>query len=346
MASHPEIFKKPKGLIKMSLAQVIEHRHRGRPHPAHQGASIDLVWIEGGSFTMGSDKHYPEEAPAHRASVDGFWVDRHPVTNEEFAFFVRDTGYVTLAERAPSAADYPDAKPEMLVPASVVFEPPKHVVDMRNHLNWWTYVPGADWRHPQGPRSSLSGKAQHPVVHVAYEDAAAYASWAGKDLPTEAEWEFAARGGLDGAEYAWGDELEPDGRIMANTWHGEFPYQNLERHGFNRTSPVYAFPPNGYGLLDMIGNVWEWTSDWYAAKHKAAGSCCEGAHNPHGGPREQSFDPNVPQMQIPRKVMKGGSHLCAPNYCRRYRPAARMAQPIDTATSHLGFRCVVRGARH
>jgi formylglycine-generating enzyme required for sulfatase activity len=180
-------------------------------------------------------------------------------------------------------------------------------------------------------------------VHVAYEDAAAYASWAGKELPTEAQWEYAARGGLDGADFAWGDELSPGGKIMANTWQGEFPIENLETHGFRGTSPVFAFPPNGYGLLDMIGNAWEWTSDWYSAKHAAAPSCCERARNPRGGERDQSYDPREPGMKIPRKVMKGGSHLCAPNYCQRYRPAARMAQPVDTSTSHLGFRCVVAG---
>jgi formylglycine-generating enzyme required for sulfatase activity len=343
MKGHPEIFKKQKGLLQMTLAQIVEHRHRAHHRNAGQGSSVDLVWIEGGSFKMGSDRHYPEEAPAHAVTVDGFWIDRHPVTNEEFAYFVRAAEYLTVAERTPNIADYPGAKAEMLVPASVVFLPPKHAVEMGNHFNWWTYVPGASWRHPQGPGSTLSGKAQHPVVHVAYEDVAAYASWAGKDLPTEAEWEFAARGGLEGAEYAWGDEREPEGRIMANTWHGEFPRENLERHGFNRTSPVFAFPPNGYGLLDMIGNVWEWTSDWYSSQHKAAASCCEGAHNPRGGLRETSHDPRDPASKIPRKVMKGGSHLCAENYCRRYRPAARMAQPIDTSTSHLGFRCVVRG---
>ena len=308
-------------------------------------AHRDMVWIEGGSFIMGSDHHYAEEAPAHAVTVDGFFIDRNPVTNEEFSRFVHETRHVTLAERAPDPADYPDALPGMLVPASVVFRKPKAAVDMGNHYNWWTYVPGANWRHPEGPRSTLKGKAKHPVVHVAYEDAVAYAQWAGKDLPTEAEWEYAARGGLDQAEYAWGAEFMPQGRVMANTWQGDFPYRNSRTDGFETTSPVGAFPANGYGLRDMIGNVWEWTSDWYSAHHEAEGSCCKGLHNPHGGDREASCDPLTRNVKIPRKVMKGGSFLCAPNYCRRYRPAARMAQPIDTATCHLGFRCVVRAPR-
>jgi uncharacterized membrane protein len=215
---------------------------------------------------------------------------------------------------------------------------------MNNHLNWWRYVPGANWRHPLGPRSSLSGRAKDPVVHIAYEDAEAYAAWAGKDLPTEVEWEFAARGGLDGADYAWGDELTSSGVIMANTWQGEFPYVDKAEDGFSGTSPVGSFPPNGYGLFDMIGNVWEWTTDWYQARHKANPSCCEGAHKARGGTADESYDPHMPNVKILRKVTKGGSYLCAPNYCQRYRPAARMAQPIDTATCHLGFRCIVRNS--
>ncbi|HEY1981996.1 MAG TPA: formylglycine-generating enzyme family protein [Xanthobacteraceae bacterium] len=298
-----------------------------------------MVWIAGRSFLMGSDRHYPEEAPAHRVSVDGFWIDRSAVTNDDFARFVAATGHVTLAERAARAEDYPGAKPELLVPASVVFQQPKRRVDMSNVHNWWSYVPGANWRHPRGPQSSISAIGDHPVVHVACEDAEAYAAWAGKALPTEAEWEFAARGGLDGADYAWGDEMKPGGRSMANTWHGEFPHQNLLPR---RPGPVAvgSYPPNGYGLVDMIGNCWEWTADWYQEHAKAAGDCC-GASNPRGGLRDASIDPHDPAA-IPRRVMKGGSYLCAPNYCQRYRPAARMAQPIDTATCHVGFRCVVR----
>jgi len=300
----------------------------------------DMVWIPGGTFLMGSDHHYPEEAPTHRVSVGGLWMDRHTVTNAEFAHFVRKTGYLTVAEQAPDPADYPGAKPELLVPASTVFRQPPHRVDLGNHYNWWTYVPGANWRHPQGPGSSVKKKPDHPVVHVAWDDVEAYAAWAGKQLPTEAEWEFAARGGLDAAEFAWGEEFTPEGRWMANTWQGEFPIHNTKQDGYAGTAPVGSYPANGYGLLDMIGNVWEWTTDWYQTHGGIADACCTVA-NPRGGTRHRSADPNDP-VGVPRKVMKGGSHLCAPNYCRRYRPAARMAQPIDTATSHLGFRCIVR----
>ena len=299
-----------------------------------------MAWIEGRTFLMGSDRHYPEEAPAHRVTVDSFWIDRFLVTNADFARFVADTGYVTLAEKPPRAEDYPGAQPDMLVAASVVFRKPTQRVQLDNVYNWWTYVPGADWRHPRGPRSSIRDAAHHPVLHIAYEDAEAYAVWAGKSLPTEAEWEFAARGGYEGAEFAWGDEVRPGGKSMANTWHGEFPHRDLSPRGRAGTTAVGSYPPNGYGLYDMIGNCWEWTSDWYQEHRKAAGDCC-GATNPHGGFRETSVDPRDP-AKIPRKVMKGGSYLCAANYCRRYRPAARMAQPTDTATCHLGFRCVVR----
>lgn len=300
----------------------------------------DMVWIPGGTFRMGSDDHYPEEAPAHHVGVDGFWIDRHTVTNAEFARFVAKSGYVTVAERAPDSADYPGAKPELLIPASTVFRQPPHRVDLGNQYNWWTYVPGAQWRHPQGPGSSVKKRPDHPVVQVAWADVEAYAAWAGKELPSEAEWEFAARGGLDGAEFAWGDELNPGGRWMANTWQGEFPIHNTRQDGYEGTAPVGSFPPNGYGLLDMIGNVWEWTTDWYQTHAEIAHACCT-VENPRGGERHRSVDPNDP-VRVARKVMKGGSHLCAPNYCRRYRPAARMPQPIDTATSHLGFRCIVR----
>ena len=300
-----------------------------------------MVWIPGGTFLMGSNDHYPEEAPVHSATVSGFWIDSTPVTNAEFRRFVKATGHVTVAERAPDPALYPGAKPEMLVPASVVFRKTCRPVDLRNPYSWWTYVPGADWRHPEGPTSTLHGRERHPVVHVAYADVEAYLAWAGKSLPTEAEWEFAARGGLEGAEYAWGNELTPRGRHQANTWQGDFPHQNLLADGFEGTSPVGSFPPNGYGLYDMIGNVWEWTSDWYRAHSEAVDGCCAGIAE-RDADRERSIDPRMPTVRIPRKMMKGGSHLCAPNYCRRYRPAARMAQPIDTSTCHLGFRGVVR----
>ena len=302
-----------------------------------------MIPVSGGTFRMGSNKHYAEEAPVHRVTVGDFRIDRHPVTNHQFKEFVRATGHVTFAEIAPDPKDYPGALPHMLYAGSLVFTPTEHPVDLRDWSQWWMFLKGADWRHPYGPDSNIDGLDDHPVVHIAHSDALAYARWAGKDLPTEAEWEFAARGGLDAAEFAWGEEFTPGNRHMANTWQGEFPRQNLNHDGFERTSPVTAFPPNGYGVHDMIGNVWEWTSDWYSSRHEAdAPKACCIPENPRGGREEASYDPRQPNIRIPCKVLKGGSHLCAPNYCRRYRPAARHAQPIDTSTSHIGFRCIVR----
>lgn len=303
-----------------------------------------MAWISAGAFLMGSDRHYPEEAPAHQVAVDGFWMDHSAVTNLEFQRFVERTGYVTLVERPVNAVDYPGAKPELLQPSSIVFKKAPHGTGLGDHNNWWIYVPGANWRHPRGPSSTIKGLENHPVVHVAFEDAEAYAKWAGKELPTEAEWEFAARGGLDGAEYVWGEEFTPAGRHMANTWQGEFPWQNRFEDGYEWTAPVGSFPANGYGLHEMAGNVWEWTTDWYQEHEKIDSPCCT-LHNPRGAERDASYDPRETEIKIPRKVMKGGSYLCAPNYCQRYRPAARMSQPIDTATCHLGFRCIVRRGR-
>jgi formylglycine-generating enzyme required for sulfatase activity len=305
-----------------------------------------MVFVPGGTFRMGSDRHYSEEAPAHHVSVSGYWIDPTPVTNRQFRKFVNATHYITVAEIKPDEADYPGALPHMLKAGSLVFTPPKHAVDLRDWSQWWNFKFGANWRRPYGPRSSISGMDDHPVVHVAYRDAEAYAKWAGKELPTEAEWEFAARGGLEDAEFAWGDEFMPGGKHMANTWQGDFPHHNLADH-YERTSPVMAFPPNGYAVCDMIGNVWEWTSDWWSTKHEAdaAKACCV-PENPRGAREESSYDPCQPQIKIPRKVLKGGSHLCAPNYCRRYRPAARHAEPVDTSTSHVGFRCIVRERSH
>src|SRR5438128_6291144 len=266
-------------------------------------------------------------------------MDRTPVTNRQFRKFVNATGYVTFAEITPDAKDYPGALPHMLKAGSLVFTPPKRAVDLRNWGQWWTFKFDANWSRPYGPRSNISGLDDHPVVHVAYRDVEAYAKWAGKQLPTEAEWEFAARGGLDGAEYAWGAEFMPGGRHLANTWQGEFPWQNLLEDGYEWTAPVGSFPPNGYGLYEMAGNVWEWTTDWYQDHGKIKKACCT-LDNPRGGDPEHSHDPRTLNIRIPRKVMKGGSYLCAPNYCRRYRPAARMPQAIDTSTCHLGFRCM------
>ena len=319
------------------VTRVQPRQGRAREIAARDG----MIWVSGGTFRMGSDKHYAEEAPAHRVTVDGFWIDRTPVTNRQFQKFIRATGHLTVAEIAPDPKDYPGALPHMLKPGSLVFAPPSHPVDLSDWSQWWGFKFGATWRRPYGPRSSIAGLDDHPVVHVAYRDAEAYAHWAGKELPTEAEWEFAARGGLDGAEFAWGDELAPGARHMANTWQGAFPHENLQLDGFGRTSPVRAFPPNGHGIYDMIGNVWEWTSDWYSPRHlrDAASPCCVPV-NPRGGRESESYDPRLPDIRISRKVLKGGSHLCAPNYCRRYRPAARHAEPVDTSTSHVGFRCV------
>jgi sulfatase modifying factor 1 len=300
-----------------------------------------MIWMSGGTFLMGSENFYPEEGPVHPVTVDGFWIDRYTVTNAQFQAFVEATGYVTVAERPPDPKNYPGADPELLVPGSAVFQKSAGPVDL-SFPSWWAYVPGANWRHPEGPESTLEGREQHPVVHVAYEDAEAYAAWAGKELPTEAQWEYAARGGLEGAIYPWGNEFAPGGRLMANTWQGEFPWQNLCLDGYESTAPVGSFQPNGYGLYDMAGNVWEWTSDWYQPRHPARASkpCCIPV-NPRGATREQSLDLMASQSSIPRKVLKGGSFLCAPNYCLRYRPAARIPETIDTSTCHIGFRCVI-----
>ena len=292
----------------------------------------NMVWIPEGEFLMGSEQFYPEERPVRRVSVDGFWMDEHPVTVAEFRRFVKATGYVTWAEVAPDAADYPGAEPEMLVPGSLVFQPTQGPVDLNDYRNWWTWMPGAQWRHPEGPGSTVHGRELHPVTHIAHQDAVAYAEWAGKQLPTEAQWERAARGGLERRIFCWGDEFAPRGRMMANTWQGEFPWDNQLLDGYERTSPVRKFPPNGYGLYDMAGNVWEWTADLYTPDHNEAPArpCCA----PENGRHE-------PGEEHPRRITKGGSHLCAPNYCLRYRPAARQGEAVDTTTGHIGFRCVV-----
>ncbi len=305
--------------------------------------SDEMVWIPEGEFHMGSEHFYPEERPVVEVRVDGFWMDPAPVTNRDFARFVEATGYVTVAERDLVAEDYPGLDEADLAAGSLVFSETRGPVDLDNPGNWWRFVKGANWREQLA-------LPDHPVVHIAYEDASAYADWCGKSLPTEAEWECAARGGLDGATYPWGNDFCPDGKAMANTWEGDFPWSNTGRDGYTRTSPVETYPPNGYGLFDMVGNVWEWTQDWWSTSHEGVGLPCCGPvgqrtirrTNPRGGPESDSFDPSQPEIRIPRKVLKGGSHLCAPSYCLRYRPAARIPQMIDTATSHIGFRCVVR----
>jgi len=300
-----------------------------------------MAWVPPGQFRMGSQDFYPEEAPVRLVEVDGFWMDEHPVTNAQFRRFVKAAGHVTLAERPPDAADYPDADPDLLVPGSLVFRMTRGPVDLSDYRSWWAYVPGASWRHPEGPGSDLGGRERHPVVHVAWEDAAAYAAWAGKALATEAEWERAARGGLEGAVFAWGDEPAPKGRHMANTWLGQFPWHSAKPPGRRGTTPVGSYPPNGFGLLDMTGNVWEWTLDFFAPRGPGAQRPCCAPRNPRvtspglGPPGEHG-------PSILRRVIKGGSHLCAPNYCLRYRPAARQGETVDTSTSHIGFRCIVR----
>jgi formylglycine-generating enzyme required for sulfatase activity len=292
----------------------------------------NMVDLPGGTFSMGSDRFYPEERPVREVTVEAFSIDRRPVTVAEFRRFVKATGHVTWAEQAPEAADYPGAEPGDLVPGSLVFRKTEGPVDLRDFRNWWSWTAGADWRHPEGPETNVGGRELHPVTHVSYSDAERYAAWAGKSLPTEAEWEYAARGGLDAAVFTWGDDFAPRGRMMANTWQGEFPWQNLLTDGYEGTSPVGKFPPNGFGLHDMAGNVWEWTSDWFAQPtHAGARPCCAPS-SPLAAPGER----------FPRKVIKGGSHLCAPNYCLRYRPAARQAESVDTTTCHIGFRCVIR----
>ncbi|MBL8549045.1 MAG: formylglycine-generating enzyme family protein [Hyphomonadaceae bacterium] len=299
--------------------------------------AVKEIWIEPATFWMGSNDHYPEEAPARQVAVDGYWIDETPVTNRAFRDFVDATGYVTLAETAPDAKDYPDADPAMLRAGSSLFTPTLHAVSLHDPFQWWSFTFGANWRNPWGPDSNLDNLEDHPVVHVAYQDAEAFAAWAGKSLPTEAEWECAARGGLDRKAYAWGDELHPEGSMFANTWQGDFPHANSLADGFLRTSPVRTYPANAFGLYDMIGNVWEWTSDWYTQANQIK-TCCV-PRNPRGGEENASRKRGD---AFPRKVLKGGSHLCAPSYCQRYRPAARYPQTIDTSTSHIGFRCVRR----
>jgi formylglycine-generating enzyme required for sulfatase activity len=292
---------------------------------------------------MGCANFYPEERPVHPVRVDGFWMDAHPVTNSEFEQFADATAYLTVAERQPDVASYAGVDPTLVVPGSLVFHRPPTRVPLQDVRAWWSYVPGACWRCPEGPGSKLVGRENHPVTHVAYADAEAYARWAGAELPTEAEWELAARGGLEGADYVWGNDFAPEGRPLANTWQGEFPWENLRLDGYDGTSPVAAFPPNGYGLYDMAGNVWEWTSDFFTPRHPdAATKACCVPRNPRVRSAEQRCPVGTPDAHIPRRVLKGGSYLCAPNYCLRYRPAARQAGAIDTSTCHIGFRCIVR----
>jgi formylglycine-generating enzyme len=296
-----------------------------------------MVWVAGGEFWMGSDfPMFRDAQPVHRVHVDGFFLDKTEVTNEQFQRFVQATGYVTVAERIPSPEDFPGAPPENLIAGSVVFIAPPGPVPLNDHFRWWSYIKGADWRHPQGAGSTIEGKMNHPVVHVAYDDVLAFAAWNGKRLPTEAEWEFAARGGLDKKPYVWGDDFEPEGRPMGNSFQGHFPDHNTGQDGFEATAPVMSFPANGYGLYDMAGNVWEWTSDWYRPDYYRTVAASGVVRNPRGP--SDSFDPSEPGVR--KKVHKGGSYLCTDQYCARYMPGGRGKGATDTGTSHLGFRLV------
>ena len=303
------------------------------PEPPGPAPDEGMAWVPGGSFWMGTDDGmFPDAGPVHLVTLDGYWMDRTEVTNAQYAAFVESTGYKTVAERPIDPADYPEVDPSMRQPGSIVFKPPDRAVPLDDHLQWWAWQAGADWRHPEGPGSSIESRMDHPVVQVAFEDAVAFADWAGKRLPTEAEWEFAARGGLDRATYTWGSEREPDGATMVNNWQGRFPVENLAEDGFERTAPVGQFPANGFGLVDMAGNVWEWCDDWYRPDSYASSP----SRNPKG-PRD-SFDPQEPG--IPKRVQRGGSFLCSDLYCVRYRVGTRGKGAVDSAAPHIGFRCV------
>jgi formylglycine-generating enzyme required for sulfatase activity len=292
-----------------------------------------MAWVPGGTFWMGGDDSSVDDAkPVHEVKVSGFWVDRTEVTNRQFARFVKATLYITVAERKPDAKDFPDAPPEKLVPGSIVFTPPAGRVSLDDPLVWWRYVPGASWRHPEGPASTIEGKDDHPVVQICFYDAQAYANWAGKRLPTEAEWEFAARGKIPRARYVWGDDRLPGGTWQANIWEGRFPDQDTVEDGFARTAPVGSFPANGFGLFDMAGNVWEWCSDWYRPGYETSPR-----ENPVGP--GSSYDPDEPN--VPKRVQRGGSFLCSDQYCTRYLPGARGKGAPDSAASHVGLRCVL-----
>ncbi len=333
--------------VRAPYRATVEHRAK-----APDAAPAGMVWIPGGEFSMGTDDPtrevcggpdtMPDARPIHRVQVDAFWMDATEVTNEQFARFVVATRYVTVAERKPKPEDFPGVPAEALVPGSVVFTPPQTAVPLDQPLAWWSYVPGANWRHPEGPASDLKGREQHPVVHVAYEDAEAYARWAGKRLPTEAEWEFAARGGQAGQRYPWGDVLQPGGKWAANIFEGDFPHRNTRADGFAGTAPVASFAATGYGLYDVAGNVWEWCSDWYRPDtyelqvREAKGAV---VRNPRGPERHDSYDPAEPGMA--KRVQRGGSFLCTDQYCTRYMLGSRGKGAPDTGSNHVGFRCVM-----
>lgn len=334
----------------LPVLAVVALAEDSKPQTPPASPAPRMTWLTSGDFTMGSDgdEAFGNERPAHRVHVDGFYIDTHEVTNEEFAAFVKATGYVTTAEKTPSMEDVmaqlppgtPPPPKEVLVPGSLVFIPPAKDKKDIEALEWWAYVPGADWRHPEGPGSSIEGKEKHPVVQISYFDAEAYAKWAGKRLPTEAEWEYAARGGLEKKRFIWGDERPGDGKVFANIWQGDFPVKNTAADGYERTAPVGSFPPNGFGLYDMAGNVWEWTQDWYRPDTFATDAKDALAKNPKGP--SSPFDPEEPYAK--KRVIKGGSFLCHESYCESYRPSARRGESTDTGACHLGFRCVKDGS--
>lgn len=353
-----EVSDEAPGLEASSKAQGPKARGKAKRPKAIGRAMLHegMVWIAPGKFWMGcDDDSFPDAKPLHEVSLKGFWIDITPVTNESFARFVRATGYKTVAEQTPKAEDFPGAPPENLVPGSLVFVPPPLAVSKRSHYAWWRYVPGANWQHPEGPGSDITGKEKHPVVQVAWADAVAYAKWAGKRLPTEAEFEYAARGGGDRKRFAWGDQFKPDGKWQANIWQGVFPTSNTVEDGFATTSPVATFPANGFGLYDMAGNVWQWCADWYRADYykmlaaasvaapavadgtPAAASVAVGAviQNP-SGPAD-SFDPR--ERGVAKRVQRGGSFLCTDQYCARYLVGARGRGEPSSGSSNVGFRC-------
>ena len=314
------------------LVGFLMWRAVGLKPPPPDSSTEGMVWIPAGAFWMGSEEGQSDEKPVHRVAVEGFWMDKTEVTNEQFGRFVKETGYTTTAEQKPDPRDFPGVPQENLVAGAIVFAPPPGEVPLDNHYAWWRYQAGASWRQPEGPGSTLEGREKHPVVQVSWDDAMAYARWAGKRLPTEAEWEFAARGGLNRQPYVWGKEQVPGGKWQANIWQGKFPSQNALTDGFRGTAPVASFRPNGYGLYDMSGNVWEWCADWYLPDYYATSP----EKNPPGP--DHSFDPNEPGAT--KRVQRGGSYLCNDSYCSGYRPSARMKSTPDTGLNHTGFRCV------
>jgi sulfatase modifying factor 1 len=326
------LIKPHEGPRSWNKPSALGHEIPVRPR---QPNTNEMAWIPGGTFWMGSEDGNPDEKPVHQVAIDGFWMDKTEVTNEQFDAFVRATRYVTIAERKPDPKDFPGVPLEKLVAGSVVFAPPPGDVSLDNHYAWWQYLSGANWRHPEGPDSTITGREKHPVVHVCWVDAMAYASWAGKRLPNEAEWEYASRGGLDRQPFLWGKDKVPGNQWQANIWQGQFPNENTLADRFRATAPVAQFPPNGYGLYDMAGNVWEWCADWYRPDYYASSP----AKNPLGP--SDSFDPNEPGLA--KRIMRGGSYLCSDLYCTGYRPSARMKSSPDTGLAHTGFRCAWSG---